>query len=85
MQQCDSTNTQGGSNMTGTDCLQFTHKTSRSYLNHLVYRTGIVAKKLRWNLQVSPAVVLSMANAYCCTTSTQSKAYMNKMCLSKIY
>jgi len=28
---------QGGSNMTGTDCLQFTHKKSRSYLNHLVY------------------------------------------------
>ena len=27
---------QGGSNMTGTDCLQFTHKKSRSYLNHLV-------------------------------------------------
>jgi len=27
---------QGGSNMTGTDCLQFTHKKSRSYLDHLV-------------------------------------------------
>ena len=23
--------------MTGTDCLQFTHKKPRSYLNHLVY------------------------------------------------
>jgi hypothetical protein len=27
---------QGGSNMTGTDCDLFTHKLSRSYLNHLV-------------------------------------------------
>ena len=29
---------QGGSNMTGTNCDLFTHKSSRSYLNHLVYR-----------------------------------------------
>jgi hypothetical protein len=28
---------QGGSNMTGTDCVLFTHKSSRSYLNYLVY------------------------------------------------
>jgi len=28
---------QGGSNMTGTDVARFTHKQSRSYLNHLVY------------------------------------------------
>jgi hypothetical protein len=27
---------QGGSNMTGTNCGLFTHKSSRSYLNHLV-------------------------------------------------
>jgi hypothetical protein len=27
---------QGGSNTTGTDCDLFTHKSSRSYLNHLV-------------------------------------------------
>jgi len=27
---------QGGSNMTGTDVTRFTHKQSRSYLNHLV-------------------------------------------------
>jgi hypothetical protein len=27
---------QGGSNMTGTNCDLFTHKSSRSYLNHLV-------------------------------------------------
>jgi hypothetical protein len=32
---------QGGSNMTGTNCDLFTHKSSRSYLNHLVkLRTG---------------------------------------------
>jgi hypothetical protein len=29
-------NIQGGSNMTGTNCDLFTHKLSRSYLNHLV-------------------------------------------------
>jgi hypothetical protein len=27
---------QGGSNMTGTNCDLFTHKSSRSYMNHLV-------------------------------------------------
>jgi hypothetical protein len=27
----------GGSNMTGTNCDLFTHKSSRSYLNHLVF------------------------------------------------
>jgi len=35
------TQTQGGSNMTGTDVARFTHKQSRSYLNHLVYRTAV--------------------------------------------
>jgi hypothetical protein len=29
-------NVQGGSNMTGTNCDLFTHKQSRSYVNHLV-------------------------------------------------
>jgi hypothetical protein len=29
---------QGASNMTGTNCDLFTHKSSRSYLNHLVFR-----------------------------------------------
>ena len=28
---------QGGSNMTGTDVTRFTHKSSRSYLNHLAF------------------------------------------------
>jgi hypothetical protein len=28
---------QGGSNMTGKNCDLFTHKSSRSYLNHFVY------------------------------------------------
>ena len=28
---------QGGLNMTGTNCDLFTHKSSRSYLNHLVF------------------------------------------------
>ena len=30
----------GGSNMTGTNCDLFTHKSSRSYLNHLVHNKG---------------------------------------------
>jgi hypothetical protein len=30
---------QGGSNMTGRNCDLFTHKSSRSYLNHLVHCT----------------------------------------------
>jgi hypothetical protein len=29
--------TQGGLNMTGTDCVQTSHSLSRSYLNYLVY------------------------------------------------
>jgi hypothetical protein len=33
---------QGGSNMTGTNCDLFTHKSSRSYLNHLVIIIWIV-------------------------------------------
>ena len=31
---------QGGSNMTGTKCDLFTHNQSRSYLNHLVNKSG---------------------------------------------
>jgi hypothetical protein len=30
---------QGGSNLTGTNCDLFTHKSFRSYLNHLVFIT----------------------------------------------
>jgi hypothetical protein len=33
---------QGGSNMTGTNCDLFTHKQSRSYLNHLVLLRNFV-------------------------------------------
>ena len=33
---------QGGSNMTGTNCDLFTHKSSRSYLNHLVLSFSII-------------------------------------------
>jgi hypothetical protein len=32
---------QGGSNMTGTNCDLFTNKSSRTYLNHLVFETGL--------------------------------------------
>jgi hypothetical protein len=36
---------QGGSNMTGTNCDLFTHKSSRSYLNHLVQLNKVSHKK----------------------------------------
>jgi hypothetical protein len=36
---------QGGSNMTGTSCDFLTHKSSRSYLNHLVSRRVLRRKK----------------------------------------
>jgi hypothetical protein len=36
---------QGGSNMTGTNCDLFTYKSSRSYLNHLVFKN---VKKFKW-------------------------------------
>jgi hypothetical protein len=32
---------QGGSNKTGTNCDLFTHKSSRSYLNHLVLNNHV--------------------------------------------
>jgi hypothetical protein len=37
---------QGGLDMTGTNCDLFTHKQSRSYLNHLVYNTYISSLKI---------------------------------------
>ena len=36
---------QGGSNMTGTKCDLFTHRSSRSYLNHLVQHVVFTAEK----------------------------------------
>jgi hypothetical protein len=38
------TQIQGGSNMTGTNCDLFTHKSSRSYLNHLVSAENKIMK-----------------------------------------
>jgi hypothetical protein len=43
---------QGGSNMTWTNCDLFTHKQSRSYLNHLVYGESVLSIK---NMFHSPA------------------------------
>jgi hypothetical protein len=45
----DSHYIQGGSNMTGTNCELFTHKQSRSYLNHLAPQ---VKKEEMYPLQV---------------------------------
>jgi hypothetical protein len=41
---------QGGSNMTGTNCDLFTHKESRSYLNHLVINHTQSTHKFRLNI-----------------------------------
>jgi hypothetical protein len=48
---------QGGSNMTGTNCDLFTHKQSRSYLNHLVITaTGTILKTFRKYLSNVPGI-----------------------------
>ena len=39
--------TQGGSNMTGTDCGLFTHNQSLSYLNHFVYKGKVFPLQVR--------------------------------------
>ena len=49
---------QGGSNMTGTNCDLFTHKQSRSYLNHLVSKKCKVWTNLR-----------KLENVFTCTVS----------------
>jgi hypothetical protein len=43
---------QGGSNMTGTNCDLFTHKSFRSYLNHLIIKSRVEFENLNtydWN------------------------------------
>jgi len=44
---------QGGSNMTGTDVARFTHKQSRSYLNHLLYFNALWDPTMHWNIDSS--------------------------------
>jgi hypothetical protein len=51
-------NIQGGSTMTGTNCDLFTHKSSRSYLNHLV----IVLRKLTTAQLANPVKLLSITS-----------------------
>jgi hypothetical protein len=41
---------QGGSNMTGTNCDLFTHKSSRSYLNHFVHKALLASGPIRLGL-----------------------------------
>jgi hypothetical protein len=41
---------QGGSNMTRTNCDLFTHKSSRSYLNHLVLHIFFSTYECAWVL-----------------------------------
>jgi hypothetical protein len=42
---------QGGSNMTGTNCDLFTHKSSRSYLNHLVFSSNLLPEYTNYRTQ----------------------------------
>jgi len=62
---------QRSSNMTGTDVARFTHKQSRSYLNHLVYVIQLVSR-IRTEFHPDPARKLS-ENLYdihhCCVYS----------------
>jgi hypothetical protein len=51
---------QGGSNMTGTNCDLFTHKSSRSYLNHLV-RNYWQKSRLQYRLKHGPT-----CHCFCC-------------------
>jgi hypothetical protein len=50
--QTKNTEVQGGSNMTGTNCHLFTHKSSRSYLNHLVLLVSFM--RARWSIHSIP-------------------------------
>jgi hypothetical protein len=54
---------QGGSNMTGTNCDLFTHKSSRSYLNHLVYTFHLDRHDRDTKLSTSPRTALFWALA----------------------
>jgi hypothetical protein len=64
---------QGGSNMTGTNCDLFTHKLSRSYLNHLVHRTT----------RLGPVFLEGTVNAeHVCSSSVMYwKKHVNEMLL----
>jgi hypothetical protein len=57
-------NIQGGSNMTGTNCDLFTHKQSRSYLNHLVFKIGdylsVIQRVSQEEMLISWEVMLSV-------------------------
>jgi hypothetical protein len=44
---------QGGSNMTGTNCDLFTHKSSRSYLNHLLIFIVVLPSELPLNMNMN--------------------------------
>jgi hypothetical protein len=83
---------QGGSNMTGTNCDLFTHKSSRSYLNHLVcsyharcfwdLRAGYtnhnnsLTKSLMWSISKKAGVICEME------TSSEIQFYVFRILLS---
>jgi hypothetical protein len=55
-------NVQGGSNMTGKNCDLFTHKSSRSYLNHLVYEMARTLKAQQKDKNKTLTKTLSIGN-----------------------
>jgi hypothetical protein len=74
----------GGSNMTGTNCDLFTHKSSRSYLNHLVvvslplcrlYYEHFVLRGVLCNPEpnrTEPLILFTSLKAFLCTSSPLS-------------
>jgi len=75
--------------MTGTDCLQFTHKKSRSYLNHLVHDCTItscsnadkkkeVSADSLW-LSEHSSVLRGMISGMLCTISVYSSSQLDSV------
>ena len=57
---------QGGLNMTGTNCDLFTHKSSRSYLNHLVFKLDRFCAHVRQSTQgISYKMVVRIWSCFC--------------------
>jgi hypothetical protein len=56
---------QGGSNMTGTNCDLFTHQSSRSYLNHLVFSSVYSGLKCCPSLLDATGIRVPLCNIAC--------------------
>jgi hypothetical protein len=70
---------QGGSNMTGTNCNLFTHKQSRSYLNHLVHSGSCWATE---TLRLAPSC-RNWRNSEDCAVGLKESFFWNKLMRTK--